>query len=345
MINDTFTCDSKIFLSYIAEPLRSFVAYKVNVGGCVPESFIPTLKSFDAYCRRFPQECICLKAETVLGFLEQQEVKKSTAKRIASVIRSFAKYLILILQVDDVYVLPQLIKNKGKTFVPYVFTHKEIASLIEASRKYIPKVLNKPTSNFLNCMRCIIVMLYCTGMRVSEVSHLKISDVDLNQRIIHIHHAKHDNGRVVSLSQSLLEECLRYRKDSAEHFSSGVYFFDSGSTCNKGRITRGSVYSYFRRFLRLADIEHKGIGFGPRLHDLRVTFAVHSLQKLSTTTADANAYLTYLSTYMGHQSILETQDYIWLTNELFQKTLDRMEDYTSFISEIFEEKEGEWSDK
>ena len=44
--------------------------------------------------------------------------------------------------------------------------------------------------------------------------------------------------------------------------------------------------------------------------DLRVTFAVHSLQRLTENAIDVNAYLYYLQTYMGHASLRETQDYL-----------------------------------
>ena len=57
-----------------------------------------------------------------------------------------------------------------------------------------------------------------------------------------------------------------------------------------------------------------------------------------------NASLAYLSAYMGHQSLRETQDYLWLSRELFSSTLARMDDYTSFISDIFDEKAGENDD-
>ena len=92
----------------------------------------------------------------------------------------------------------------------------------------------------------------------------------------------------------------------------------------------------------MAGVEHKGTGFGPRLHDLRVTFAVHSLRGLTVKCKDVNASLAYLSAYMGHQSLRETQDYLWLDKELFNNTLARMDDYTSFIADIFDEKAGEY---
>jgi integrase len=70
-----------------------------------------------------------------------------------------------------------------------------------------------------------------------------------------------------------------------------------------------------------------------------VTFAVHSLQRLTENAIDVNAYLYYLQTYMGHASLRETQDYLWLTGESFRPILERMENCAPFIQTIFEEKE------
>jgi integrase len=187
-------------------------------------------------------------------------------------------------------------------------------------------------------------MLYCTGMRVSEVSNLRIRDVDLDQGVIHVNYAKYSNRRLVTISQSLANTCKEYLEKAGASFRSGIYFFDSGSSHNDGMVSAKRIYTYFRRFLDSAGIEHKGLGYGPRLHDLRVTFAVHSLLKLSRLPGDINTHLMTLSVFMGHQSIYCTQEYLWLTGELFQDILDKMEDYTAFVSDIFEEKAGGWDD-
>ena len=344
-----YSCNSYSFKSYLTPQIVSFVEYKVNVGGCVPESFIPVMQRFDAHCCLYLETYLetipCLKQETVLSFLNIRNTRKSTAKRVASVIRSFGKYMAAVLRLEDIYIVPVLIKNTGKTFVPYVFTHCEVAALLKSTVDYRPKQDYTVTPNMLNCMPCIFAMLYCTGMRVSEVSCLRIGDVDLESGIIHINYAKNDNRRIVTISQSLADACRKYLEKSEILFRSGVYFFDSGSTYNEGKVSRKRIYFYFRRFLDFAGIEHKGLGYGPRLHDIRVTFAVHSLQQLSRLPGDINSHIMSLSVFMGHQSIYCTQEYLWLTGELFQDILDKMEDYTSFVSDIFEEKAGEWDDE
>ena len=338
-------CDTSRFTSYISSQIVSFIEYKVNVGGCVPETFLPVMYRFDAHCLMYPEISPCLKQETVLRFLDIGERKRSTVKRIASVIRSFAKYLALVLRIADVYIVPVLIKRGTKTFVPYVFTKKEISALLKAAMDYHPKQDYTVTPNMLNCMPCIFTMLYCTGMRVSEISCLKEEDVDLERGIIHINNAKNDNKRIVTISRSLDEACRTYLRKSKVFRTFGIYFFDSGSSYNEGMVSSRRIYIYFRRFLENANIKHKGLGFGPRLHDIRVTFAVHSLKQLTKLQGDVNVHIMSLSVFMGHQSIYGTQEYLWLTGELFQDILEKMESYASFISEIFEEKAGEWDDE
>ena len=47
MSDRIYTCGSGLFSSCLADTMSAFVEYKVNVGGCVPESFLPVLKRFD----------------------------------------------------------------------------------------------------------------------------------------------------------------------------------------------------------------------------------------------------------------------------------------------------------
>ena len=76
----------------------------------------------------------------------------------------------------------------------------------------------------------------------------------------------------------------------------------SFSPPDKTMISPMTVYQRYRRYLEVADISHGEKGQGPRLHDIRHTFAVHVLQKWIKEEADLTAMLPILSTYMGHKS-------------------------------------------
>ena len=95
-------------------------------------------------------------------------------------------------------------------------------------------------------------------MRLGEVINLKVEDVDINQGIIYIREAKNYNKRIVTMSDSLKEEIIRYCKESEKHDLSGIYFFDVGLPRNQGQLEKCIVYRYFRRILKNVGIEHKG---------------------------------------------------------------------------------------
>ena len=69
----------------------------------------------------------------------------------------------------------------------------------------------------------------------------------------------------------------------------------------------------------------RGRGRGPRLHDLRHTFAVHRLAEWYREGVDLNALLPVLATYLGHRSITDTQLYLRLTADLFPDLIARSE--------------------
>ena len=68
-----------------------------------------------------------------------------------------------------------------------------------------------------------------------------------------------------------------------------------------------------------------GRGKGPRLHDLRATFAVHRLETWYRPGEDLDAKLPILSVYMGHRGMAGTQHYLRLTPSPFPDVSTRLE--------------------
>jgi integrase len=74
-----------------------------------------------------------------------------------------------------------------------------------------------------------------------------------------------------------------------------------------------------------AGIPYRGKGKGPRLHDLRHTFCVHSLQKMLQSGKEPYAALPILMTYVGHKSVNATSRYIHLSAESYPALLKQTE--------------------
>ncbi len=95
--------------------------------------------------------------------------------------------------------------------------------------------------------------------------------------------------------------------------------------------TKISPMTIYQRYLTGAGISHGGKRQGPRLHDLRHTFAVHVLQKWITEGADLTAMMPILSTYMGHMGIRSTAQYLRLTAEVYPDLMKQVEKTCSYV--------------
>ena len=119
------------------------------------------------------------------------------------------------------------------------------------------------------------------------ISNLKFQDVNLDAGILTIHDPKNGCDRYIPLSDSIKEACISY----ADHIwweKDTEYFFMAP---DRTRLSPMTIYQRYRRYLLDAGISHGGKGYGPRLHDLRHTFAVHVLQKWITEGADLTAMM------------------------------------------------------
>jgi len=88
-------------------------------------------------------------------------------------------------------------------------------------------------------------------------------------------------------------------------------------TGNRDTLSLGNIDKNFRRFLWQARISHGGRGHGPRVHDLRHTFAVNNLRGWFARGDDVGALLPVLQAYMGHASPDDTAYYLRLTAESY----------------------------
>ena len=92
-----------------------------------------------------------------------------------------------------------------------------------------------------------------------------------------------------------------------------------------------TVYDKFRVVLWRCRISHGGCRKGPRVHDLRHTFAVHCLKKWVDDGEQVNALLPVLSSYMGHVNLGSVNKYLRLTADVFPDITRRVEKYFGYI--------------
>jgi integrase len=113
---------------------------------------------------------------------------------------------------------------------------------------------------------------------------------------------------------------------------------------DKGYLSKGGLYDRFRAILFNCGISHGGKGSGPRMHDFRHTFAVHSLGQWVRDGKDIYCMLPTLAAYLGHSNISSTGNYLRLTAEVFPELVEAISKSCGHVipdcSERFEEDEG-----
>jgi len=147
-----------------------------------------------------------------------------------------------------------------------------------------------------------------------------MANVDLNDGIVTIRHAKNNKDRLIPIAQSLTDR-LRNYMESFHRFSEDTSIVFPGA--EMGRMDQSTAYNHFRDYLIMADIPHTATG--PRIHDFRHGLAVACLKKWSLAGIDLTNMLPYLSAYMGHSDFRATQYYLRLTADLYPHILSKLE--------------------
>jgi len=202
-------------------------------------------------------------------------------------------------------------------YVPYIFTEKELEQFFYACDhiKYYSGTSRHHTIPIL------FRLIYSCGLRASEAANLKCSHVDFTGGVITVRSGKNGKDRLVPLSDSMAKNMEQFHQRYHDSNSKNKYFF-RGKYISK--LTRHKIYKWFRICLESAGIHHLGKGKGPREHDLRHSFCVHSLQKMQKQGKDLYASLPILSTYVGHASTNATQHYLRLTAEFFPDVMEQV---------------------
>jgi len=298
------------FQSAFAQHIEGFIAHKRAIGYRYVSGAI-TLKQFNEFCLRYHGNEQILSKEIVTHWAERRPGESIGTLGIrVGLIRQFAIYLLKLGR--DAYVIPHHTLPKYQRYVPYIFTNTELAaffSQVDACRYWAAN----PVRHLV--MPILFRMLYCCGLRVSEATNLKVNHVDLQTGVLTIYAGKFDKDRRVPMSEEMTNRCREYY-DRVHSFSDGDNYF-LRSSLRGCPLPVGTVYFNFRKFLWDARISHGGKGKGPRLHDLRHTFAVHCLRRWVEEGKDLSAYLPILKTYLGHTHFRETAYYLRLTADLY----------------------------
>ena len=299
------------FHGVFRELLKAFVVQKCSLGYNYHTS-AAVLARFDLMTCKMGITEAHLNRAVVDRWAERRpnESERTQCHRIND-LKQFAVYLVN--NGHNAYV-PRVTRKKGNnwTFTPHIFTFDELKRIF-ALVDSIPDGSSKPSPSHRNLIYpALFRVLYGCGTRIQETLDLRLMDTDLNGGILTIHNGKGGKERILPISGDV--------HNALSRLVSHIHLFSSPETHLFMKIdgtpyTANTIYKFFRQVLWKSGISHRGKMYGPRLHDFRHTFAVHSLRQLVLTGMDVYCALPILSTYLGHKSIGATERYVRLTTD------------------------------
>lgn len=299
--------------------LQTSLGYKYTIEGYM-------IRQFDRFCSRSGISDAVLSGELVEKWLATKpDDSAATRGGRLCVLKGFRDYLEN--QGVAVYWSPSPGYSKGRekaVYVPYIFTRSEMLRFFSGA----DKMPQKRGSSFSEMFPIVIRILYGCGLRVSEALSLRICDVNFADKCITVLDSKFEKSRKIPISDSLETVLKNYIAKGLCGIDEEGFLFPSKDGSHYSKRT---VYDNFRQILKDSGIPYRGKGKGPRVHDLRHTFAVHSLQKQIDEGRDVYSILPVLSSYLGHVDVSSTEYYLRLTAEFFPELLAKSEAITTHV--------------
>ena len=249
------------------------------------KAYTQDLKEFDSFVDKKPKNIDNLDIRTFLASLYNRNLKKSTISRKLASIRSLFKYLhkegYVRSNPAKLVSSPKVPKN-----LPKFLTIDEVFSLVDTPQGET----FKPTRD-----KAILELLYSCGLRVSELTSLDISDLDIKETIIRVK-GKGRKERIIPIGTKAMEAIRNYLPEriSLKKKSPGLFLNNRG-----GRLTQRSVRRILLHYSRMINLTGD---LSP--HTLRHTFATHLLHE--------GADLRSIQELLGHSSLSTTQKYTHL---------------------------------
>lgn len=245
-----------------------------------------------------------------------------------SVLSQFCRYMC---HIGHECYIPRLPKQRDLDFIPYIFTHKQMENIFRECDRLALRYANMNSALFT--IPALIRFLYSTGVRVGEALSIKNLDVDYLRHRIIIRETKNKMQRMVPVNPSLEKVMKQYESYRDRMPVEGLadregFFFVSAIGKPFAKCT---VYSWFKKVLKQCGIPHIGKNQGPRVHDIRHTCAVHSLEKMVKGGADIYCALPILSTFLGHKTIKGTEKYVRMVQEIYPDIIGMENPVTSFV--------------
>jgi len=279
---------------------ENFLKLERNLSFNTIKSYRSDLKKFEFYLSKTSVKKLSfIGPEIVREFLYEQSKRVSvkTQGRIISTLKTFFNFLVLEKLIND-SPIENIDYPKVDSKIPLVLSTDEIDKIISCafSKKF---GLRNQT---------IIEIMYSCGLRVSEVTEMKISNIFFDESLIKIL-GKGNKERFIPLSRTAKKLLYNYITYNRKNFSQDKQSIDIVFLNNRGKkLTRVMVYNIINDAALEAKINKK---ISP--HTLRHSFATHLIEN--------GASIISIQKMMGHENVVTTEKYLHVNKKHLIETM------------------------
>ncbi|WP_304053855.1 site-specific tyrosine recombinase XerD [Levilactobacillus namurensis] len=234
-----------------------------------------------------------------LAALTSQGKARNSVIHAVSALRKFYRYLVQTHQTTT-NPMANVAAPKHAEHLPAVLTVAEVDRLLAAP---------DTTDKYGIRDRAMLEVLYATGLRVSELVHLKLVDLHLEMGLIQTL-GKGDKERIVPIgdvASDWIQQYLQHSRPVLLKQRTSPYLF---LNAHGGGLTRQAIWQKIKRYVALADIQKDVTP-----HTLRHSFATHILEN--------GADLRVVQELLGHADITTTQIYTHISKKRLTAVYDR----------------------
>ena len=287
-----------------------------------------TLKLFDEYLCSIDCDDKNLAEEQVTGWISTLTGKNSSIANVVIVVRLFLSHL----KGYGVNAYIPLIPKVSDDYIPYIFSDDEMRLIFSIADTL---QIGKPRKNTLIHVEfpMILRLMYGCGLRIGETLSLKMKDADLDIGVLILKYTKGDKQRLVPMHPSLTEILKKYCMAMGMIGYPEAYLFPTSSDSIEP-VTVHNARHKFNSILEQGDVflhGRKKHQRGPCMHCLRHVFAFKSFGNAEKAGRRVDDNIPYLSIYLGHDSLKETEKYLKFSSEMFPEAMELFDGYTAQI--------------
>jgi integrase len=236
-----------------------------------------------------------------------------------SVVRLFAQWLSSF---DPSHEVPPrgLLPGSAQRPRPHIYTEAEIEAIIAAAKE-LPSIYG------LRGLTCstLFGLIAVTGLRISEALALDRDDLDIDHGVLRVRQGKLGKERLLPLDPSVVTRLVDYlaeRDRLVGYTAIPLFIIDKGTRLGDC----GARYNFAQACQQIGIRSHQRFGKhgrGPRIHDLRHSFAVRTMIGWYRTGKDPAREMIRLTTYLGHNNPANTYWYLEAVPELLDLAVAR----------------------